>query len=196
MSAELAPASYTLQPLYGGAMEMALPAGLDDVSAIRQVPDNQEVFVDAASDRCVIIELLAYDAELPDSEAAVLHYFADLANHQDARFEHDAPIVLEADATPLIADSATARFFVRGTHLGVAKFKETAGNDVLVHMALLRCPGISTDVLVTQTFPIRVNMASSSAHSMTQTLDERVAAQDFAALLASIKINDFGLFAA
>jgi hypothetical protein len=186
--------SLSLQPLFGGAMQVALPGGLDDVSQIRQVPDNQEVFVDADTDRCVIIELLAYDATLPDSDAAVLYYFTDLAEANGAACQHDAPTVIDAAATPNIAATAAVRLFVRGTHLGVAKFKERAGNDVVVHMALLRCPTIATDLLVTQTFPVRVDAASSSAQTMQRTLDEQTAAEQFGGVLGSLQINDFGLF--
>ncbi|KAJ1727136.1 hypothetical protein LPJ61_004734, partial [Coemansia biformis] len=43
--------------LYGGAMSMAVPSGMVDVSNFRTVPDNQEVFADD-NDCSVIVEIL------------------------------------------------------------------------------------------------------------------------------------------
>ena len=48
--------------LFGGALESFIPGGFVDVSEFRQVPDNQEVFVDARSNRSIIIELLDSDS--------------------------------------------------------------------------------------------------------------------------------------
>jgi hypothetical protein len=45
-----------------------------------------------------------------------------------------------------------------------------------------------------QTFPCRVNAASSSARTVDSSITEQAAAADFAALLASIRINDMSLF--
>ena len=39
--------NYTPVLLYGGALSAALPDTFKDVSEIRQVPDNQEVYLDA-----------------------------------------------------------------------------------------------------------------------------------------------------
>jgi hypothetical protein len=47
---------------------------------------------------------------------------------------------------------------------------------------------------VTQTFPVRVDAASSSAQTMQRTLDEQTAAEQFGGVLGSLQINDFGLF--
>lgn len=43
-------------------MKMELPTEFLDVSEFRQVPDNQEVFVDANSNQSFIVELLESDA--------------------------------------------------------------------------------------------------------------------------------------
>lgn len=46
--------------LYGGAVTTTLPAGIVDVSDMRQVPDNQEVFIieDGDKDVSIIFDLL------------------------------------------------------------------------------------------------------------------------------------------
>ncbi len=44
--------------LFGGAMEMAFPQRLIDVSDFRPVPDHQEVFADGGEDQSLIVEIL------------------------------------------------------------------------------------------------------------------------------------------
>ena len=44
--------------LFGGAMEAKLPQNLQDASLIRQIPDNQEVFLSKSTEDSIIIELM------------------------------------------------------------------------------------------------------------------------------------------
>lgn len=46
------------RPLFGGAMSIACPARLQDISAFRPVPDHQEVLTDASMDQSLIVEIL------------------------------------------------------------------------------------------------------------------------------------------
>jgi hypothetical protein len=65
--------------LFGGAATAhGLPATFCDISAIRQVPDNQEVFADEASEASFIVEILTYEKSLTDADAAA-YYFNDMA---------------------------------------------------------------------------------------------------------------------
>lgn len=74
------------QELYGGALRSILPTMLeggravrfDDMSNLRQVPDNQEVFSDVDNGCAVIVELLARNEDVPCEELASYH-FAELA---------------------------------------------------------------------------------------------------------------------
>lgn len=52
-----------LRHLFGGAITASLPENFEDASKFRQIPDNQEVFVDKDSDVSVIVEIL----ETPDN---------------------------------------------------------------------------------------------------------------------------------
>ncbi|KAI8622709.1 hypothetical protein BC830DRAFT_1052748, partial [Chytriomyces sp. MP71] len=45
-------------PLFGGAISLLLPNGYVDASQLRQVPDNQEVFVSSTDNSSIIVELL------------------------------------------------------------------------------------------------------------------------------------------
>lgn len=48
---------YTRKPLFGGALEAELPEQFADVSTIRQVPDNQEVFIDKDGFTSIIFDI-------------------------------------------------------------------------------------------------------------------------------------------
>ncbi|RSH76761.1 uncharacterized protein EHS24_005339 [Apiotrichum porosum] len=78
-----------LQPrqLFGGAITMPIPVGYLDASDMRQVPDNQEVFLSPDSDTSIIIEILApVDEGGADQdlwEAATFH-FASVAHDNAA----------------------------------------------------------------------------------------------------------------
>ena len=54
-----------------------------DVSDFRPVPDHQEVWADAESDRSVVVEILERQAAVADADAAVF-LFNDLAEANEA----------------------------------------------------------------------------------------------------------------
>ena len=60
---------YVVQQLFGGAFECKIPKRFQDVSPVRHVPDNQEVFADADSDQSIIVEIVEYQA-ISDHQAA------------------------------------------------------------------------------------------------------------------------------
>ncbi|KAI5854478.1 Mog1p/PsbP-like protein [Durotheca rogersii] len=50
-------ATYNSTPLFGGALICDLPANFVDVSALRQVPDNQEVYIDKDGFTSIIFDI-------------------------------------------------------------------------------------------------------------------------------------------
>jgi hypothetical protein len=58
----------TPRPLFGGAITTSFPSTFLDASTLREVPDNQEVFVDMDTDQSVIVELLQLESEVGDEE--------------------------------------------------------------------------------------------------------------------------------
>ncbi|KAL2139678.1 hypothetical protein VTI28DRAFT_4848 [Corynascus sepedonium] len=51
------PRGFRKTPLYGGALECELPDNFADVSTIRQVPDNQEVYIDKDGFTSIIFDI-------------------------------------------------------------------------------------------------------------------------------------------
>ncbi|XP_029783196.1 ran guanine nucleotide release factor isoform X3 [Suricata suricatta] len=71
-------------PLFGGAFSATLPPGAIDVSDLRPVPNNQEVFCHSVTDQSLIVELLELQAHVQGEEAARYH-FEDVGGVQEAR---------------------------------------------------------------------------------------------------------------
>ncbi|XP_077170148.1 ran guanine nucleotide release factor isoform X2 [Paroedura picta] len=130
--------------LFGGAFSAFLPPGSLDVSELRQVPDNQEVFVHPNTDQSVIIELLEYQAGVPD-EAAVRYHFEDVVDASGG-----PEVLTQESLSPhlLALEGCSSAWNLTACQL-VAKFDEDAKNEVRLHLALLRLPQYGTDVLLT-----------------------------------------------
>ena len=68
--------------LFGGAVDLALPTRMVDVSEHRTVPDHQEVFTDANLDQSIIVEFVEH-LGVADDECGEA-FFCDLADGMDA----------------------------------------------------------------------------------------------------------------
>jgi hypothetical protein len=75
--------SYAARPLFGGAIMCCIPANFHDVSHVREVPNNQEAFVDPNRDESIIVELLELKDTVVD-ERSSRWFLQDLANEQDS----------------------------------------------------------------------------------------------------------------
>jgi hypothetical protein len=84
------PLSFHPTPLYGGAITASLPASFANASQFRQVPDNQEVFVEPRNDApiSIIFDLLERAPRASGLEAVVYHL-------DDVRDESDRARVLD-----------------------------------------------------------------------------------------------------
>jgi len=130
-----------MMDLFGGAMRCVIPPGLVDVSAFREVPDNQEVWVAQDSDALVlVVEVAEYAAEVADAQAAS-YYFGDLAQCNEA----EAFVLQAADArvsaAGLLQCPAVASVWAcSGVQRGVSKFAARGQGDVAVWLAVARLP--------------------------------------------------------
>ncbi|EDL18064.1 mCG133827 [Mus musculus] len=134
-------------PLFGGAFSAILPTGAIDVSDLRPVPDNQEVFCHPVTNQSLIIELLELQAHV-QGEAAARYHFEDVGRVQGARAVH----VLSVQ--PLCLENLSLRgccqdaWSLSGKQQ-VAKENQQVAKDVTLHQALLRLPRYQTDLLLT-----------------------------------------------
>lgn len=180
-------------PLFGGALSALLPHSATDISELREIPDNQEVFAHAHTDQSLIVELVEYQAQVADQDAARYH-FEDIAGSNKAlepgAFQVTSVVPLPKSELALSACSSA--WMLSGTQC-VSKFNEEARNTVSLHLGLFRLPQFSTDVLVTFNDPQSISPDSSSAAS-AETHREPWTVQDLQRLLQTLTLHNPGLF--
>lgn len=180
-------------PLFGGALSASLPHSAKDVSDLREIPDNQEVFAHAHTDQSLIVELVEYQAQVADHDAARYH-FEDIAQSNGARQPSAAEVISVAplDTSGLSLSDCSSAWMLMGTQW-VSKFNEDAKNSVSLHLGVFRLPQFSTDILITFNDPQSISPDSSSAASAA-THSEPWTVQDFRHLLQTLTLHSPGLF--
>ena len=179
--------------LFGGALSAVIPHSATNVSELREIPDNQEVFAHAHTDQSLIVELVEYQGQVADQDAARYH-FEDIAGGNKALEPGASEVtaVVALQKPELSLSECSCGWMLTGTQC-VSKFNEEARNTVTVHLGLLRLPQFSTDVLVTFNDPQSISPGSSSA-SARDTHREPWTLQDFQRSLQTLTLHDPGLF--
>ncbi|XP_036381178.1 ran guanine nucleotide release factor [Megalops cyprinoides] len=185
--------SNAARPLFGGALSAVIPHNASDISELREIPDNQEVFAHRHTDQSLIVDLLEYQSHVEDSEAARYH-FEDLAGSYEAS-SAGASVVGSVDPLPkpqLSLQECSSAWLLTGTQ-HISKFNEEAKNTVNIHLGLFRLPQFSTDILVTFNDPVQINPQSSSA-GVDGVITAPWTVQDFHQLLQTLRLLDPGVF--
>jgi hypothetical protein len=173
--------------LFGDNMSVMLPSQVVDVSELREIPDNQEVFVHESTDQSVVVEILEMVDE-PDDEAVKTH-FRELASSNDA--QDDAWQIASVEPIPpnqVNMPQCQAAYYISGQQL-IAKFKESAKNAVNIHMGLFRLPGKRTDILITLNDPVMISPQSSSG-KVVEGVCEPWTVEQFKTALQTLTIQD------
>ncbi|RKO86771.1 hypothetical protein BDK51DRAFT_18003 [Blyttiomyces helicus] len=172
--------------LYGGAICVNIPASYLDASQLRQIPDNQEVFVEGDSDKSIVIELLE-PAE--GNEPARWHY-QQLAEDNEA---HSAAVSSIQTLSPT-ADTPRLPPMTRATLLTgiqtVSKFNQTTPATVSVLLAVVHLSQAKTDVVITLNRPLVEGVSEGIEHMAAAS-----ALQEMKLLLQSLEVKDWSLFA-
>ncbi|XP_071751774.1 ran guanine nucleotide release factor [Centroberyx gerrardi] len=181
-------------PLFGGALSAIIPHSSKDISELREIPDNQEVFAHSHTDQSLIVELLEFQSQVEDQDAARYH-FEDIAGSNKA-LDPGALEVTGVEPLPkseLALSECSSAWMLTGTQC-VSKFNEEARNKVALHLGLFRLPQFSTDVLITFNDPQSISPDSSSAAAAGTQSREPWTVQDFHRLLQSFTLHNPGLF--
>lgn len=189
----MACAAGQMRPLFGGALSAALPCSAKDISELREIPDNQEVFAHPHTDQSMIVELVEYQGQVEDKDAAKYH-FEDIASSNQASESgaFEVTNVLPLSKSDVSLSESSTVWMLTGMQC-VAKFNEEARNMVTLHLGLFRLPQFSTDILVTFNDPQRIDPDSSSATS-AETHREPWTVVDFQRLLQTLTLHNPGLF--
>ncbi|XP_028654193.1 ran guanine nucleotide release factor [Erpetoichthys calabaricus] len=152
---------------FSGYFSGVLPHGYKDISEVRDIPDNQEVFVHPHTDQSIIIELLEYQEHVGDAVAAKYH-FEDLASSNEASNSGNSEVIsVEPISKEEISlQECSSAWFLTGRQL-VAKFNEEVKNTVNIYLGLFRLPQYTTDIVISFNDPVVIHPLSSSATSET-----------------------------
>ncbi|KAJ7532864.1 hypothetical protein O6H91_13G023100 [Diphasiastrum complanatum] len=190
------------QPLFGGAIRCTFPLRFKDVSIIREVPNNQEVFADLNRDESIIVELLEMKHEVSNQESA-LWFLQDLANEQDASQD----LVVERlnsiplNEVPYLSQSTAVTTAVGKMRVSKGRQGAEARNVIQVYLGNIRLPNVNTDILITLYEPLVISELSHSAASVGagETVPAVAAgclpaAEIFRLILATFRVLDWSLF--
>lgn len=173
--------------LWGGAIRADVPSTMVDCSALRDLPDNQEMWADEATGHSLILELLQRQDDVSDTDAPQWHF----CNY----------VLENTDTLPTIRSLETilgGGTITIGT-MEAAKFREAARNTVLVVQLLVRLPPpASTDLLVSYNAPLVLHAESSESRAVTSVsstpLDEASIRTAVCAIATSLHVVDSSLF--
>ncbi|KAF2259981.1 Mog1p/PsbP-like protein [Lojkania enalia] len=182
--------SFRTTDLYGGAITVDLPLGFGDASNIRQIPDHQEVYLDANGYSSIVFDILERVEKSSDEEALQYH-FQDLIDGTG-----DATNVL-GQGTSVMAKVPNKPVYTL-TYIQTPPTPTTAPKRpipdfVSIHLILLRLKEQGTDIVITVNVPHYpgeyVKVAEGEATQMMEdgeTVKKRV--------LETFDVKDWGLF--
>ncbi|XP_067930893.1 ran guanine nucleotide release factor-like [Watersipora subatra] len=177
--------------IFGVALTAKLPEPRVDVSDLREIPDNQEVFAHTCTDQSIIIEVMEYEES--EDDQALRIYFKDLVDTNNADVDVNSLCNQPLELSSLSASCCKSCRLMKGIQ-SVSKFKDTARNTVEVHMALLRLPQFTSDILLTFNNPLHINAESNSSDVNTSTSESAWTEDHFLQTVKSLTIVNNGLF--
>uniref|UniRef100_A0A7S0BEY5 Ran guanine nucleotide release factor n=1 Tax=Rhodosorus marinus TaxID=101924 RepID=A0A7S0BEY5_9RHOD len=190
--------NWTVRKLFGGTIEVNLPEEFEDMSDVRLVPDYQEVFADADTDRSVIIECMQLG--LCGPERAATWHFENLVSEMEAQNSElqDAAGITQQEAVNLDMSKVSPTKAL-GT-IVAPKFRDeiVKANTVEMSIACLRLTNVTTDLLITVNCPLFIHSESSAARDGASIQNESNNPSErrrlFEGILSSFKILDWSLF--
>ncbi|KAF2851261.1 Mog1p/PsbP-like protein [Plenodomus tracheiphilus IPT5] len=183
--------AFTNTPLYGGAITVDLPSGFADASQIRQIPDHQEVYLDASGYSSIVVEILEY-VDKGSDEAALQYHFGDLVEDTG-----DATTILEqceAKMKGVPNKPIQSLTFIQTPPTPNPNPRRKVPEFTYIHLLLLRLKEQGTDIMVTLNIPHYAGEYEKAAGEDGQTQlmkDSKVAREK---VLESFEIKEWGLF--
>ncbi|KAH8724559.1 hypothetical protein GQ44DRAFT_617704 [Phaeosphaeriaceae sp. PMI808] len=176
-------------PLYGGAITVDLPSTFVDTSQIREVPDHQEVYIDANGYSSIVVEILEYQDKGSDDEALQYH-FADLIDDTG-----DSTNILKQEKAMFksLPEKPTCALTFIQTPPPPDRPDRKTPEFVYIHLLLLRLKEKDTDVMITVNIPhYKKEYEKAKGGEETQLMKDSMIVRN--KVLESFAIADWGLF--
>eukprot|EP00197_Chlamydomonas_leiostraca_P012914 CAMPEP_0202864604 /NCGR_PEP_ID=MMETSP1391-20130828/4776_1 /ASSEMBLY_ACC=CAM_ASM_000867 /TAXON_ID=1034604 /ORGANISM="Chlamydomonas leiostraca, Strain SAG 11-49" /LENGTH=189 /DNA_ID=CAMNT_0049544361 /DNA_START=94 /DNA_END=660 /DNA_ORIENTATION=- len=151
--------------LYGGAIELHIPARFVDISDFRPVPDHQEVWADAREDQSLVVEVVErLEAGNAECGRVAWQDAAEAAESSHSELQGVQQLG-PGDVPHLLPSGVCAYACVAHGVQTVSKGRQgaDAANRVEVRMAVLRLPRAHSELLLTLNSPLSISPASQSA---------------------------------
>ncbi|GAB7331771.1 hypothetical protein MBLNU13_g03736t1 [Cladosporium sp. NU13] len=183
--------------LFGGAITADFPATFGDVSNIRQVPDNQEVYLDGEGFASVVVEILEREEKL-DNEALEYH-LRDLVEDDEDDAAEKTKVWWTGEAVGGKLPPQTPTYNLLATSPPGAKQQGRANEPdfVAIMLTLIRLVDQKTDILVTVNVPHVIGQYDTGSvdlqHGKMGPLLEQ-AAKWRERVLETFEVKDWGLF--
>lgn len=178
------------QPLYGGAIEILLPKGYMDVSQIREIPDNQEVFVNNndiqstgsnSGNESIIVELME-SVGVEDGEAALIEHCKEIVDinysNKDLSKSFDESFEV-LDVQVVRANRLICK--VKQKNVGKWENNKELVQELDLYIGLIRLTEFDADALITFNVPIsalRSNDEGNDTAKYTELLKQMVLSFD------------------
>ncbi|KAH9483758.1 Ran guanine nucleotide release factor [Psilocybe cubensis] len=171
--------------LFGGAIIAKTALDLTDASDLRQVPDNQEVFMYPNFNISIVVEILQ-KVDHSHFNDAIRFHFDSLAHDNSARSSEVQSVSVipndRGDETPSVA-------VLKGVQY-IPKFNHTTPDKVEILMGLYRVESKGIDLVVTFNVPLETVDGGAVDSGGLQKAEA-----DFDTFVRSLRILDFDLFA-
>eukprot|EP00573_Skeletonema_grethae_P004421 CAMPEP_0201694038 /NCGR_PEP_ID=MMETSP0578-20130828/6438_1 /ASSEMBLY_ACC=CAM_ASM_000663 /TAXON_ID=267565 /ORGANISM="Skeletonema grethea, Strain CCMP 1804" /LENGTH=184 /DNA_ID=CAMNT_0048179661 /DNA_START=197 /DNA_END=748 /DNA_ORIENTATION=- len=153
-----------VRELFGGAMVCRIPSAWRDVSQVRQVPDNQEVYQDCSeeSGAVVVVEILEHQSDVKNEDASTF-FFSDLA---DANGVSVDDMTIQSNNNMIFSvkdDDASKQKYFQNFSLSTQQSESYAciavgkqqvdDKSLRIEMCVLRLKDVTTDLLITLSIP-------------------------------------------
>ncbi|KAF1946609.1 Mog1p/PsbP-like protein [Clathrospora elynae] len=183
--------AFTNTLLYGGAISVDLPSNFADTSQIRQIPDHQEVYLDANGYSSIVVEILEYVHKSNDEEALQYH-FGDLVEGTG-----DATTIIDqgkAEMKSLPDKPVLALTFIQTPQTPNPNPRRKTPEFTYIHLLLLRLKEQGTDILVTINIPHYPGEYEKASEEGGQTQLMKDSADVREKVLKSFEIKEWGIF--
>ncbi|CAF9907555.1 hypothetical protein IMSHALPRED_005566 [Imshaugia aleurites] len=184
--------------LFGGAITANIPSNFADVSKIRQVPDNQEVYLDKNGFTSLTFDITERVSHLSTDRDALEYHFADIVAENDTR---DVRSVVENEELPNFSPSTPilALTAITKPPPSTVAAKALTPTHTDIHFTLIRLVEQSTDVVITLNTPYFAGDTGAPTPNGTeagtrQREDEQEVGTMYHQIVMSLAIKDWGLF--